>query len=50
MPYHNLPTGNESSLVNKYFVCSTCGNTYENDSPERCGISMTPKERFITIQ
>lgn len=38
------------SLPSKYMVCTTCGNTYENDAPARCGISMTPKERFVTIQ
>ncbi|MEJ2053726.1 MAG: rubrerythrin family protein [Calditrichaceae bacterium] len=45
-----LQSGNESSLASKYFVCSTCGNTYENEAPARCGISMTPRERFVTIQ
>lgn len=39
--------GNE--LPSKYLVCTTCGNTYDNNAPARCGISMTPKERFITI-
>lgn len=45
-----LESGNENNLASKYFVCSTCGNTYETDAPARCGISMTPNERFITIQ
>ena len=45
-----LDAGNENTLASKYFVCTTCGNTYENDAPARCGISMTPKERFVTIQ
>lgn len=40
----------EKSLPAKYMVCSTCGNTYDGEAPARCGISMTPKERFITIQ
>lgn len=44
-----LEAGNENKLAAKYFVCSTCGNTYENEAPARCGISMTPKERFISI-
>lgn len=39
-----------SSMASKYQVCSTCGNTYEGDGPARCGISMTPKERFLTIE
>lgn len=45
-----LESGNEESLASIYFVCSTCGNTYEKEAPARCGISMTPNERFITIQ
>lgn len=45
-----LNAGKEKTLASKYFVCSTCGNTYENEAPARCGISMTPKERFLTIQ
>lgn len=45
-----LNNGKEKSLPSKYMVCSTCGNTYDGETPARCGISMTPKERFITIQ
>lgn len=45
-----LNNGKEKSLPSKYMVCSTCGNTYDGEAPARCGISMTPKERFITIQ
>ena len=40
----------DNSLPMVYYVCSTCGNTYETDAPERCGISMTPKERFLKIE
>jgi rubrerythrin len=39
----------ESTMPSKYYVCSTCGNTYAETAPNRCGISMTPKERFIEI-
>ena len=39
-----------SSMAGRYFVCSTCGNTYAQDAPARCGISMTSKDKFITIQ
>lgn len=39
----------ETSLPSVYYVCGTCGNTYENAAPERCGISMTAKDRFIKI-
>jgi len=45
-----LSSGQENSLASQYYVCSTCGNTYDNEAPERCGISMTPKERFLLIQ
>jgi rubrerythrin len=44
-----LQDGQEKSLPSVYMVCGTCGNTYENAAPERCGISMTPKDRFIKI-
>ncbi len=40
----------EQSLPDLYMICTTCGNTYEGEAPERCGISMTPKERFIRIK
>lgn len=44
-----LKDGNESSLPSEYYVCTTCGNTYETEAPERCGISMTSRERFVKI-
>lgn len=40
----------EQSLPALYMICTTCGNTYEGEAPERCGISMTPKERFVRIK
>ena len=45
-----LLDGKENTLASKYMVCATCGNTYDGEAPARCGISMTPRERFITIQ
>lgn len=45
-----IEKGNDASMAGKYFVCSTCGNTYEKEAPARCGISMTSKDKFITIQ
>lgn len=45
-----LNAGEENTLPNKYMVCSTCGNTYDGEAPARCGISMTPRDRFYTIQ
>jgi rubrerythrin len=45
-----LNANKENTMANKYMVCSTCGNTYDGEAPARCGISMTPKDRFYTIQ
>ncbi|MDZ8119710.1 rubrerythrin family protein [Pontiella agarivorans] len=45
-----LVAGHEDSLASQYLVCLTCGNTYAGTAPERCGICMTPRERFVTIQ
>jgi len=47
MAIQALKDNSENSLSAVYSVCSTCGNTYDSEAPERCGISMTPKERFI---
>ncbi len=44
-----MKANKETMLPSKYMVCQTCGNTYDGEAPARCGISMTPKERFITI-
>ncbi len=38
-----------NTLATTYFVCPTCGNTYETTAPKRCGISMTSGEKFIKI-
>ncbi|MFB6342298.1 rubrerythrin family protein [Saccharicrinis sp. FJH62] len=45
-----LNGNNVDSLSDLYMVCTTCGNTYEGEAPARCGISMTPKERFVRIK
>jgi rubrerythrin len=37
------------TLPATFYVCATCGNTYETKAPARCGISMTSREKFITI-
>jgi len=37
------------SLTVVYYVCPTCGNTYDTTPPQRCGISMTSAEKFIKI-
>lgn len=44
-----LDANNANSLPAVYYVCPTCGNTYESTSPKRCGISMTGSERFVKI-
>ncbi|MDD3079544.1 MAG: ferritin family protein [Paludibacter sp.] len=38
-----------NELPQVYYVCPTCGNTYDQTPPERCGISMTSSEKFIKI-
>jgi len=38
-----------SMLPTAYFICPTCGNTYENKAPARCGISLTKGALFARI-
>lgn len=38
-----------NTLPTTYFICPTCGNTYETVAPKRCGISMTSGEKFLKI-
>jgi rubrerythrin len=44
-----LESNQVNTLPTVYFVCPTCGNTYDTTSPKRCGISMTSSEKFIKI-
>jgi len=44
-----LQNNNVKSLGVVFYVCPTCGNTYETIAPKRCGISMTGSEKFIKI-
>ncbi|HKJ42046.1 MAG TPA: rubrerythrin family protein [Sunxiuqinia sp.] len=44
-----LESNNVQSLPSVFYVCPTCGNTYDTKAPSRCGISMTSSEKFITI-
>lgn len=44
-----LESNNVKSLPSVYYVCPTCGNTYDTKAPSRCGISMTGSEKFIKI-
>ncbi len=38
-----------ATLPTAYFICPTCGNTYENKAPDRCGISLTKGAQFAKI-
>jgi len=33
----------------EYYVCSVCGNTVENEPPEKCPICGSPKTKFLKI-
>ncbi|MFA9389562.1 MAG: rubrerythrin family protein [Prolixibacteraceae bacterium] len=51
--YKNALAALNSNSVNElpqvYYICPTCGNTYDQTPPERCGISMTSSEKFLKI-
>jgi rubrerythrin len=44
-----LKNNTTNTLPAVFYVCATCGNTYETTAPARCGISMTSKDKFIKI-
>ncbi len=44
-----LQNNTMKTLSTVFYVCPTCGNTYETKAPGRCGISMTAGEKFIKI-
>ncbi|WP_291125225.1 rubrerythrin family protein [Flavobacterium sp. UBA6031] len=44
-----LQNNTVKSLPTVYYICPTCGNTYDTNAPKRCGISMTSSEKFIKI-
>ena len=44
-----LESNNVKSLPTVFYVCPTCGNTYDTKAPSRCGISMTSSEKFMKI-
>jgi rubrerythrin len=33
----------------EYYVCSVCGNTVENETPEKCPICGNPKSKFFKV-
>lgn len=53
MYYEKALVALNSNAVNTlplvYYICQTCGNTYEAIAPKRCGISMTSAEKFVKI-
>jgi rubrerythrin len=44
-----LNSNTVKTLPVQYYICPTCGNTYDTTAPKRCGISMTGGEKFIKI-
>jgi rubrerythrin len=44
-----LEAKTSDQLPSVYYICPTCGNTYENTAPKRCGIFMTGSDKFIRI-
>lgn len=44
-----LKAGKQASLPGKYYVCMNCGNTYDSEAAARCGICLTPKDRFVVV-
>lgn len=44
-----LGNNTSKSLPTAYYICPTCGNTYETSAPARCGISMTSGDKFVKI-
>jgi len=44
-----LQNNTVKALPSVFYVCPTCGNTYETTAPARCGISMTKSDKFIKI-
>jgi len=43
-----LKAGKELPKVD-YYVCSVCGNTVENEAPEKCPICGNPKSKFFKV-
>ncbi len=44
-----LNNNSVNELPQVYYICPTCGNTYDQTPAERCGISMTGSEKFLKI-
>jgi rubrerythrin len=37
------------TMAAAYYICPTCGNTYDTTTPKRCRISMTDSEKMVKI-
>jgi len=37
------------TMAAAYYICPTCGNTYDTTPPKRCRISMTDSEKMVKI-
>lgn len=44
-----LESDQVATLADQYYICPTCGNTYDGAPSKRCGISMTFSDRFVKI-
>jgi len=42
-----LINNKDNTLPASYFVCPTCGNTYETTAPKRCGISDDKRRKIL---
>jgi rubrerythrin len=43
-----LKSGKEPDNA-EYYVCSVCGNTVENEAPDKCPICGSPKSKFFKV-
>jgi rubrerythrin len=43
-----LKAGKEPAKAD-YYVCSVCGNTVENEPPEKCPVCGNPKSKFFKV-
>lgn len=43
-----LKTGKELPNV-EYYICSVCGNTVENEPPEKCPVCGAPRSKFFKV-
>ena len=42
--------GGEDLPEKKVYVCSVCGNTVEEEPPEKCPVCGVPKEKFFLVE